>query len=269
MGMYTAAGLVKHVKMAVGLKTAYMNSGILREITTKYLNDTIARVEAAGCPASATGYTEDRKAYMRAKIADRGYYGVDCVCLIKSYYWSGKPDGGVGSPKYVGSNDVNAGEMFRRATVKGAINTMPDVPGLILYSKTHPHVGVYIGNGETIESTLGNRGDGVVKRKLDSFWEYWFECPYIEYPSSQTSAPTSGTSGTADTEKKTLDFAAVMRSKPTSDSAMITRFTPGMTVEIVKGTETDFKGVDGKVYVYVKVKWSDKEGWIVKSALRK
>ena len=71
--------------------------------------------------------------------------------------------------------------MFSKATVKGKIKDIPEVPGLIVYSAAPVHVGVYIGGGETIESTLGSRGDGVVKRKLDGLWTDWFECPFIEY----------------------------------------------------------------------------------------
>lgn len=188
MGMYTNTGLVKHAEKALALKTKYMWGGILRLIERQY--DMLFDIYGN---KAGTGYTTARWNEL-AKLKNKGVYGVDCVGLIKSYYWSGKPDGGTGSPKYSSAEypDVPAGDMYAASKVKGKINTMPEVPGLIVYSKSHPHVGIYIGNGYTIESTLGSRGDGVVKRKLDKFWEYWFQCPYIDYPttSSQKTART-------------------------------------------------------------------------------
>ena len=178
MGIYTNTGLVKHAEKALALNTKYMWGGLLRPITDAYIA-TLRNIYGVN---SNTGYTTARYKEL-ASYAGKGYYGVDCVGLIKSYYWSGKADGGTGSPNYgvKGYPDVNATYMFNTAKNKGTIDTMPEVPGLIVYSKTHPHVGIYIGGGYTIESTLGSRGDGVVKRKLDDLWEYWFECPYIEY----------------------------------------------------------------------------------------
>ncbi|MBR5088465.1 MAG: C40 family peptidase [Ruminiclostridium sp.] len=177
MGLYTNEGLVRHAENALKLKTKYMWGGILRPIEQQY--DLLFRTYGT---KPGTGYTTERWNELK-KLCGKGYYGVDCVGLIKSYYWSGKADGGVGSPKYgaAGYPDTNAGGMYNAAKVKGRIATIPERPGVIVYSKSHPHVGIYVGNGYTIESTLGTRGDGVVKRKLDGFWEYWFECPYIEY----------------------------------------------------------------------------------------
>lgn len=187
MSIYTNTGLVKHAEKALTLKTKYMWGGLLRPITDAYIA-TLRNIYGVN---SNTGYTTARYKEL-ASYVGKGYYGVDCVGLIKSYYWSGKADGGTGSPNYgvKGYPDVNATYMFNTAKNKGTIDTMPEVPGLIVYSKSHPHVGVYIGNGYTIESTLGARGDGVVKRKLDSFWEYWFECPYIDYVDKGTTTVT-------------------------------------------------------------------------------
>ena len=179
--IYTNSGLVKHCEKALALNTKYMWGGLLRPITDNY----IATLRSIYGVNPATGYTAARYNQLASYI-NKNYYGVDCIGLVKSYYWSGKADGGTGSPKYNSSTDVNATMMYNQSTVKGKIDTLPEVPGLIVYSKSHPHVGVYVGDGYTTESTLGSRGDGVVKRKLDSFWEYWFQCPYIDYPKPHT-----------------------------------------------------------------------------------
>lgn len=180
MSVYTNTGLVQHCEKALSLPTKYMWGGILRPIEMQY--DILYKLYGN---KPCTGYTPERWNELK-KLFRKGYYGVDCVGLVKSYYWSGKPDGGTGSPKYDGKTDVNAGTMYNLAKVKGKISTIPETPGLVVYSKTHPHVGVYIGGGYTVESSLGSRGDGVVKHKLDSFWEYWFQCPFIDYSSPES-----------------------------------------------------------------------------------
>lgn len=172
--MYTNHGLARHAEKALADKTKYMWGGIYRPITDNYVN-TLAKYYPQQ-------YSKARQQMLKA-LPD-GYYGVDCVGLIKSYYWSGKANGGKGSPDYgeKGYPDVNANQMFANAKEKGAITTLPEIEGIVLYCKTHPHVGVYMGNGVVIESTLSSRGDGVVKTKLSQFkWEYWCKCPYIEY----------------------------------------------------------------------------------------
>ena len=253
MGLYTAEGLVKHAEKAYRLPTKYMWGGILRPITNDYIN----MLRNIYGNHSGTGYTSVRWAELQALVG-KGYYGCDCIGLIKSYYWSGKPDGGTGSPKYgaAGFPDVNATMMFNKAERKGKISTLPEKPGVIVYSRSHPHVGIYVGNGLTIESTLGSRGDGVVKRKLDNFWEYWFECPYIEYKSSTVT--------TAKTKKCTLAFSANVRKEPKESSEKLGAYKPGDTVTIVNGTEAKDMATG---YVYVKVA-GESGGWIVKSAIK-
>lgn len=46
--------------------------------------------------------------------------------------------------------DVGANAMFANATVKGTIDTIPEVPGLAVW--VDGHIGIYIGNGEVIEA---------------------------------------------------------------------------------------------------------------------
>lgn len=163
--IYTNTGLVAHAKSALNDKTKYMWGGIYRPITDAYVEQ-LAKMYPEQ-------YTSARKQMLKA-LPD-GYYGIDCVGLIKSYYWGGK-----GSKGYKGATDVNAHGMYNAAKIKGKIGTLPEQPGLILYCKSRPHVGIYIGNGEVIESTLSSRGDGVTKSKLKDFgWEYWCQCPYI------------------------------------------------------------------------------------------
>jgi hypothetical protein len=100
----------------------------------------------------------------------------DCVGLIKSFlWWSGE------NPTYNRDTDLSANGMYEMAKSKGktgTIKTIPEIPGLGVW--LNGHIGVYIGNGDVIES----RGTkyGVVKTKLkDRPWTHWLECPFISY----------------------------------------------------------------------------------------
>ncbi len=105
---------------------------------------------------------------------------VDCVGLIKSYGWYDPDTGGI---EY-GSGDMpdtGTEGMWDAARVKGSIDTMPDEPGILVYS-TAGHIGVYVGDGVAIEA-ISHEG-GVVKTKVaDRPWTGWLQCPYIRYDS--------------------------------------------------------------------------------------
>lgn len=253
MNDYTNTGLVNHVKKALALKTKYMWAGTLNPITDSYITQKVNQCKNGGVSASRSGYTEARIKQLRS-LANRGYYGVDCVCLVKSYLW-----GGVGCPNYQSKYDLPAGSMYDLATVKGSIDTLPECPGIIVISRKHGnHVGVYIGNGETIESTLGSRGDGVVKHKLDkTFWTDWFQCPFIEYKQIVDTPKTS-------LRNVTLAFDAAVRSIPSTTGKKLGVLTAGTKCVIVKNSEVK-DSVSG--YVYVRL-GGGKSQWIVKSAIK-
>ena len=130
---YTNLGLVTHAKNMLKLKTKYMWGGIARPITLTYIN--------ALAKQYPSQYSVSRQNLLKSCIGD--YFGVDCIGLIKSYYWSGNDNGGTGSPKYSASTDVNTDGMYFAAKVKGKISTLPEKQGIILLCRTHPHVGVY------------------------------------------------------------------------------------------------------------------------------
>lgn len=101
----------------------------------------------------------------------------DCVGLIKGYGWYDAESGNI----IVGSNgmaDVGANGMFANATIKGTIDTIPEVPGLAVWHDGH--IGIYIGNGEVIEAMNTLRG---VTRSPISYgnWTHWLQIPYISY----------------------------------------------------------------------------------------
>ena len=101
----------------------------------------------------------------------------DCVELIKGYGWYDSKTGEI----VVGSNgmmDVGANAMYQNAEVKGTIDTIPEVPGLAVWSDGH--IGIYIGNGEVIEAA--NTLRGVMRSQLAGReWTHWLQIPYISY----------------------------------------------------------------------------------------
>lgn len=251
---YNNKGLVNHCLNALKLNTKYMWGGIMKPITNDYIN----MLRSIYSNQSGTGYSSPRytELYNLAKVG--GWYGCDCVGLIKSYYWSrSAANGGTGSP-YVYKDgwppDVNAVTMFNNAKEKGKIDTIPEIPGLIVFCKSHPHVGVYIGNGQVVECTLSARGDGVVCNNLkDWCWEYWFKCPYINYQDTSTIKYV----------ECTVAYRCNARVKPDTTSKLIKKYQVGDKVKI--DISSEYFDCKSK-YTYLKI--YGKEEYIVKSAVK-
>ena len=166
--IYTNTGLVNYAKTWLGYPTRY-GWGCWGQP----VSNTIIAQKAKQYPDH---YDAARRAAL-SKLVGKAWL-IDCVGLIKGYYWDCKPGG-----QHVGYNmrsDVSADTMYSRSNAKGPISTMPEIPGLCVQMKGH--IGIYIGNGYVIESTRGSFGDGVVQTRLKARqWLHWLECPYITY----------------------------------------------------------------------------------------
>ena len=116
----------------------------------------------------------------------------DAVGMLKGFAWSnGGKDilanrgNSLVHTYTVGTNgcpDKSINGMFVWATTQnikwGEIDTLPEVPGLILTN--HGRLGVYEGNGYVIEA---NRELGYVNREpiVEGTWRFWYELPFIDY----------------------------------------------------------------------------------------
>ena len=101
----------------------------------------------------------------------------DCVGLIKGYGWLSPETMTIDYGTH-GMPDIGANQMYYNATESGAIETMPDIPGLAVWHDGH--IGVYIGGGQVVEA-MGTKY-GVVKTELAGRgWTHWLKIPYINY----------------------------------------------------------------------------------------
>lgn len=169
MSGYTNNGLVEYCKTALTKNTAYMWGGLFRTITTDYINQ-LKSIYPDEYVQPHLGVLE--------KLVGKGYYGCDCIGLIKSYYF-----GGIGSPNYVSSKDYNVPTMYNSAAIKGEITTFDKVPGRLVMTGNLKHVGVYIGDNQVIECTLKNESEkgGVIQSTFSiDIWEKWCQCVFIE-----------------------------------------------------------------------------------------
>lgn len=198
MSKKTNTGLVKFVKKMVG--QAYW-FGTYGQIGNPKLLESCAK----RYPSQFSG-----KRIAQAK--ERGDYGkrvMDCGGLIKDYLMTKEPDvdGMPMPPIYNKDFDMSANVMHSRATEKGPIGSIPEIPGLGLWKNNH--VGVYIGDGDVVQAKGFNYGvieDGI----KDTAWEEWFKIPGIEYESASVPAdPAESSASSASSDPAEDDFYIV------------------------------------------------------------
>lgn len=83
-----------------------------------------------------------------------------------------------GKITYNRDTDTTASGMYNKSGIKGLIQTLPEIPGLLVYAPGH--IGVYIGNGEVVEA----RGFayGIVRTRVaERTWTHWCTCPWLSY----------------------------------------------------------------------------------------
>lgn len=122
----------------------------------------------------------------------------DCCGLYKCFLWHNYH---TKNAKYYGKTqkDLNCEGLLKEAKEKGSIETIPEIPGVLVYQKGH--MGIYIGDGKVIEATAkkydgqngkiyktyfkGNCKDCDGKRTT---WTHWFKGLNLNYQPSQKSS---------------------------------------------------------------------------------
>lgn len=195
-------------------------------------------------------YGDNRQATYKKHI-QQGKIATDCVGLIKGYYW--ESDGAI---KYQrdGLPDKGASGMYSAATIKGTIDTLPEIPGLLLWTKNKGHVAVYVGGGYEVEA----RGFsyGIQRNRLSArAFTHWGMCPYIEYTAAEIAkakeamekAKTSETPGKAAGSAQDAPKAQGGATMPT-----IRNGAQGVAVKVMQrllmanGAKLSGYGADGK-----------------------
>lgn len=151
-------------------------------------------------------YPKEYAGYGAEVAAQYGKKVHDCVGLIKGYRWCDSPSG---APKYNAAQDVAVYGLYDQCDLRGAISTMPEVPGVCVFMSGFGHVGVYIGNGKVIEATGHARG--VVETNFQGRgWAYWGMPSWLTY--EQTSETPATPSEQPVTDTKTYDTKLPMLS---------------------------------------------------------
>lgn len=172
MATKTNTGLVAYAKAQVGYPYWY---GTFGQVATEAL----LKSKVAQYPGQFGG---GRPATARAKHIGKRVH--DCCGLIKGYLWCDTP---TGKPRYVAAQDVNVGGLKQRCKTRGAIKSIPDVIGLLVFRGTS-HVGVYIGDGWVIEAKGFDHG--VVRSRLaDGNWDTWGKLDWIAYEAAKPEQP--------------------------------------------------------------------------------
>lgn len=185
--MLTSAQLVEFCKAVYAAGWVYWYGTYGRPCTEKLYESKKAQYPEHYTPSRASGYKKDIAA---------GKWCADCVGMIKAFFWTG---GQFGAPPVYKSNncpDKNANGMFALCEETGKIGTLPDEPGLVVWKDGH--IGVYIGNGDTIE--MRGFDHDCVKRKVSAGpWKKWGRLPasMLQYAGAPAPIPTPPPSGDA------------------------------------------------------------------------
>ena len=177
------------VDIANNYKTVYMWGAIGFPVTNTMIDS-----KAAQYP---DWYTAEKKAKFRSLVG-KGYFGFDCVGMIKSvlWGWDGDASATYGGAKYA-SNGVP--DLSANGTIQQCRNVTTDFTGVQVGAALWcpGHIGVYIGNGLGVECTPiwknGVQITAVSKLGAQSGyhtrgWTKWGLLPWVDY-TEQNIAP--------------------------------------------------------------------------------
>lgn len=105
----------------------------------------------------------------------------DCHGLIKSIFWSGNKEHPEKLTYQKEMPDCDIPTAYNRCTSKGPISSIPEIPGLYLFTKNMGHIAVYIGNGLLVEAK-GHAWGVVLSKVSERSFAYWGkDTKYIKF----------------------------------------------------------------------------------------
>lgn len=180
-----------------------------------YCNPCTASLLSGKTRQYSNHYGSNRQATYKKHI-EQGKTCTDCVGLIKGYYW--ELDGAI-KYKRDGLPDKGAKGMYNATKIKGTIaKGMPEIPGLLVWTKTQGHVGVYVGGGMVVEArgfSYGVQRNAMNKRGFT----HWGLCPYITYTAEEEALARAAMDGKA--EGNTAQDTPQDAQKPAQEAASV------------------------------------------------
>lgn len=123
----------------------------------------------------------DQSKYSKGWTCD-GRKVTDCAGLIKGANWC---DGDINAtPKYNSKEDLSANGLYEAAKEKGNLDTLPNIPGIILWK--NGHVAISLGDGKRCIEAKGHDSGVVVSNIKERPFTNWFKCNFIDYQRKST-----------------------------------------------------------------------------------
>jgi hypothetical protein len=132
--------LVKYAQSKLEVPTIYILGGIGRALNEDMIQRSISR---------GVTHTIANQNRIRQGI---GRYAFDCNAIFKCALWEKSP--GVINYNVPTGSDLGVRSLHKFATEKGLMATMPDIPGLMVFTQDLTHVGMYVGKKDGVNQYI-------------------------------------------------------------------------------------------------------------------
>lgn len=158
----------KVLDIATNVKTCYLYGGTGQSVTNAIIDQKAKQLPSWYTPARTTALK---------KLVGKGYYGFDCVNLIKAILW-GWSNGKQGVYKSNTVPDTNANGFIQLCEDVSTDMSNIKPMELIWFSG---HVGLYLGNGKCIECAPSLNKVAITNMSYQGKWSKHGKLPWITY----------------------------------------------------------------------------------------